>query len=625
MQLKLSFEKKQSFIFMPWSPGVGRALLWHTGKVLLKPDGTPRLPYPRDPFTVNFVVVDNQYLDRGDSRQAVENWAGTGTGIFFQEGNFLYLRLRAEHEEGAAASSYPWLFSRMSFSMSHGITDGDFFVSGGTAYKTGVISGYRIKASADDGSYSQIKFTNLSFDVIYAKIKSLGDSLIGSTLMVGLHDPEKGTGETVEKQFIENFTRNLDVVKINCKDPRASLKQSVVDQQPFPNYWTTPSKEPGNLNNHVDKDTLKKYLPDAVGYCHGVLGVCVNGDGGLADPYRYYRFCYGDFQPDNSYSVNPDTDIPGCVEVQVENGWMPITSYTLLRKQDGMPETLPNGTVINTTVLRVPKELVHPPDPGMTQANTERTPRAIRVTGKFHIERGETITTPYEILRYLFERYSNTPWSDLYFNIPEIQAELAPLKDAPVGIFIDRPTKLFEVIAKLQDGSIMGWQFTSYGGVFTARLHNPGRKAERRIKQHHIVNLYGLEIDMNGSNYVSNAYVRYAKNYSEDDLWNEYRDENIRQDILSLRGADVMGGVETLLKNEEDAVKRFENFTNTSKKITPRISGIKLSGQKWFGFREYDVVEIDFGDLTGIREWYILSSETDVQTEMVTVKVMAKL
>jgi hypothetical protein len=50
--------------------------------------------------------------------------------------------------------------------------------------------------------------------------------------------------------------------------------------------------------------------------------------------------------------------------------------------------------------------------------------------------------------------------ADYNVNIEEINLELALLDNAPSGIYIDKPVKLFNEIGDLQNGSIYGWHLT---------------------------------------------------------------------------------------------------------------------------------------------------------------------
>ncbi|GHV73283.1 hypothetical protein AGMMS49940_05850 [Spirochaetia bacterium] len=603
MRLKISFEKKYSFAMSIIEPRICRALLWNTA-----PEQSWLLPYNRAPMDVRLVSIDNIYLAKLTSLSALR--AHSGDGAFCQVDNLLYIRMREDFGTATNCTSYPWWFDIFSYSTGLGLTDGDFFVSNGIGYKTGLLTGYKLKISSDDNAYDQVKFTGFNFELIWEKIKSIGDSLIGSYIIM-----ENDTA-VLEKKYIENTVRTLDTLKVQTKDLRASLKQSVLDQKFMPHEFDTTLGT--TTVNAVDQDVLKTDKSDAIGYCVGSPATCMNGDQKNGTPnadWRYYRVCYG------SFSVDAAGDAGG-VEVKMDAGWKKITSgYTLV----DYTETYPSGNTVVTKLLRIPAAVVHPAKNGSTDPDYECTPREVRVTGTFHTERGATITRPLEIIKYLFERYTYILWNNDYFNLTELTAELAPLNNAPMGIFIGEATELFQVIGKIQNGSIMGFKFTEYAGKFTARLHNPNRAITRTIKAHEIINLYSLEMDNKGGNYVSDGYVQYAKVWSEKDVYAEVRDEELRRQILNIRNLDKTGGVETLLKNEADAKTRFNNFMNTSKNVTPRISGIKLNGEKYSNFREYEIVNIDFGDLTPIRTWYILNAEFDVQTNACTIDVMAKL
>ncbi|GHT94219.1 hypothetical protein FACS1894141_0470 [Spirochaetia bacterium] len=562
------------------------------------------------PSLIMGVTIDVSELQRctSYSQLKTDNYVYGG---YYQDGIKVYVKLRFETETVAFQSAQDWMFKNKIVVTTFGLTGSDFYVNDGIAYKTGLLSKYSINVNSDDNNYDQVKFSGISISLIWDKIKELGD-VVGNYLYLLVDDT------IIEKQYIENTVRRWDVLKVYTKDLRASLKQAVLDQKFLPNEFTTDLG--GGPINAVDQDVLKTDKSDAVGYCVGVPAVCMNGDQKTGEPnkdWRYYRASYG------TINVDSDGDANG-VEVKMDSGWKKIPSGGTGWQLVDYTETYPNGLTITTKLIKIPTEVVHIPKPGMIEPDYACTPREVRVTGTFHYERAN-ITRPIEIIKYLFERYTYIPWEASIVNITEMTNELAPLNDAPIGIYFGEQTDLFEAIGKIQNGSIMGFKFTSYLGLFTARLHNPNRAISRTIKQHTIINLFDLELNNMGSSYVSDGYVQYAKVWSEQDVYAEVRDQETRKSILQQRNLDKTGGVETLLKNKEDAETRFNNFMNTSKNITPRISGIKLNGPQYITFREYEIVTIDFGDLTPIRTWYILNAQFDPETNDCTIDVMAKL
>jgi hypothetical protein len=274
---------------------------------------------------------------------------------------------------------------------------------------------------------------------------------------------------------------------------------------------------------------------------------------------------------------------------------------------------------VQTKLLKVPVSLVAPPVAGTPTPDYYTQPRALRVTGTFHSEINNSHLVK-NILQYLIERYTVLPYNSEYFLLNEITAELDAIPDV-IGMYIDKPTDVYKVIARLQTGCRMGFKFYTYGGKYTARVHNPNRAVRFHIRQYDIKNLYSLELDMNGDDYISDGYVRYAKNYSED-TWNEYRNEDTHARIVAERGADIAGGADTLMAHESGAIMRYNNFMRDSIALSYTVSGVKLNEKRFSEFRqlrEYDICDIDFGILTNVRRWYIMKIEIDFFMESVTV------
>jgi hypothetical protein len=576
-------------------------LLWHTGSVLSGHD----IPYNRNQIDILFVQVDNLYLTKVDSLDALKAWSTGNKGAYWQNGNWLYIRVREKFVSAPVADSMPWFFNVNIVASNVGLTSGEFIVINNTGYNTGLLSTYKLKLSADNRTYSQIKFENQSIDIIKSAIdNSVIEEILGGSITFNVLN--NGVLTKFDRYLVDNIVTKLDSYSLKLKDVRSAMKNTVINQK-FTTFYGG-NLTSTNRNNHTSEDVQKLDVADAIGYCYGVPGVCINDYAFDSDEYRYYRYCYNSFSPEK-------------VEVEVEKGWLAITNYAIA----SISETLPTGEVITTNVLKVPVGVVVPPVTGTPEPDYDIQPRTVRVTGTFHTEIAN-ITRPEMILRYIIERYTFFAYNSESFNMSEIANELAPLNSAPIGIYIDRPIEVYKVIAQLQTGSIRGFKFCTYRSLFTCRLHNPNRAIALSISQYEIKNLFSLEVDYNGDDYISDGYVRYAKNYSEDTM-SEYRDEYTRETIVAVRGSDSAGGVETLLKNWADAVTRYTNFMEDS--LYPKLSvrSIKLVEKRFPEFmnlREYDIVNIDLSPLTNKKVWYIMKVEIDFALNTVMIDVLSK-
>jgi hypothetical protein len=495
-----------------------------------------------------------------------------------------------------------------------------------------MIGNYQIKISAEPHDYQTLKFNSLKLSLLRRALGEDPSAYLGGTLVVKDDDLAE-----IEKQYVENIVYDFDLATVECKDLREKLSDNVIDQQ-------FNREEYRNDKNNIimDEDTGKRYKSDAAGYCNGVPCDCINGYAFDSQDYRRYRAAYGDIDVDYD---PPDLDegIAGRgVEVEMENGWKVLPRSDTYdapdwkdRFQEGrwwpedIKETLPSGLEITTTLICVPNLVAHPPEPGVSVPDLESTPRKLRVTGTFHSERPD-ITNCYNIFLYLIERYSSIPWTGGNFNQEEIQAELGLFLGRPMGVFIDKPTKLYNVIGLLQTGQIYGWQFCQYRGKLTARVFNPHRPPfGLPVLPQDIMNLAELKIDLDGKNYISTMIIQFNRLYSEDTA-SEYFDEAKEDEVILLYGVSKRKEIPTLLKNEADAVLRYNEEIRDSLKIARVIKGIKLSGKKWYGLRQYDFLSLDVTNpktgqtlFSGIA--YTTQIVIDIKAETVIIDVKEKV
>jgi hypothetical protein len=243
---------------------------------------------------------------------------------------------------------------------------------------------------------------------------------------------------------------------------------------------------------------------------------------------------------------------------------------------------------------------------------------------------GTNIQNCYNIFRYLIYRYSSIPWIDSNFNKLEILSELSIFDSHPMGVFINEPKKLYSVIGLLQAGQIYGWQFCQYRGKLTARVFNPKRPLfALPVRTQDILNLQELKIDLDGKNYVSTMVIQFNRLYSEDTA-SEYFDESKEDEVILLRGVSKRKEIPTLLKNEADAILRYNEEIRDSINIARVIKGIKLSGKKWYALRQYDFLQLEAvnpktGQTLFSGTVYATQIVVDIKTETATIDIKEKV
>jgi hypothetical protein len=571
---------------------VWRVLLWRTGEMLDFMKDT----YNTASLKIESIRVGIQQYSLALSIEAVRAAAQT----YYIEDNWLYIHYKALEENADHASAPDWRFDK-DYNTLKGFTDGDVLVISGFKYQPGLATPAAQKISSDLYKYDKMKFNTSKLTLKRKYNPNYYYNFFGNKAVLKTPD-----GLVISDHYIEKINITDSAVNFELKDSRAKLTDMVIRQQP--EYFN----QDGNAV--VDPEAKKQYLQDAVGYCRGVPCVCLNGYAFNTMNRRIYRACWDTFVPDRSLIAG---GMEIAVEVEVENGWCPLAFSPVEDPDTNIPlywietisETDDNGNVHDTTVICVPRYVAHPPEAGTIEPTYEDTPRRVRVTGWFHTERfseaeRDRITRPREILRYLIERWSTLPYSTDNWDIEELNKELGTLDNFPVGIFIEKPTDFFRVVEKLQNGSRYGWALCTNNALLTARVDLPpqsyenenGRPIVKTIKWTDIAAWPERKISTNIDTYASSIDIGYSQLYSTSD--NEenslrYINTSLETSILRQRRIFKRLQIETLLKNELDAIDRSKEYLNDYKNINITVDGIKLFGRKWFGLRQYDYVNID--------------------------------
>ncbi|GBR75779.1 hypothetical protein NO2_0415 [Candidatus Termititenax persephonae] len=571
---------------------VWRILLWRIGEMLDFMQDT----YNTTPIKVDSVRVGLQQYSLALSIEAVKAEAQT----YYIEDNWLYVHYKALEENAEYASAQDWRVDK-DYNTTQGFTDGDALVISGFKYQPRLSTPAAQKISSDLYKYDKMKFNTSKLTLNRKYSPDYYYNFFGNKSVLKTPD-----GEVISDHFIEKINITDSTVNFELKDSRARLTDMVVAQQPV--FFNE------NGNNVVDPEAKKQYLQDAVGYCRGVPCVCLNGYAFDTMNKRIYRACFDTFVPDRSLIMD-GREI--AVEIEIENGWLPLSFSPAPDPSTSAPiywietvqEADEKGGSHTTTVICVPIYVAHPPEAGTAIPTYHDTPRRVRVTGWFHAERfsvaeRDHITRPYEILRYLIERWSSLPYSMDNWDIEELSSELGLLNNFPVGIFIEKPTDFFNIIEKLQNGSRYGWTLCTNNAKLTARVDLPphdiytgqGRQIAKTIKSTDIMAWPERKISTNADTYASSIDIGYSRLYSaSDEEANDIRyiDSSLETVILRQRRIPKRLQIDTLLKNEIDARARASDYLNDYKNINITVDGIKLHGKKWFGLRQYDYINID--------------------------------
>jgi hypothetical protein len=502
------------------------------------------------------------------------------TAAWVQSGPLLYVRLNlSAADDQLYPSAGEWFFTLKSAGVTLAFTDGEFYYGAmGTEYKAALTSEYTQKLTGERNSYEKIKFENIPVSFLR---RVIGDGIdyIGQPITVF-----DKTGVKLGMWLVRNAAYNMESATLLCKDIRAMFSDKIINQK-------FDRDEYRNSAGHyiMSEETAKKYKGDAIGYCVGVPGVVVNdyafttGSGVYAAGYRFINIHY--------ISVS---------------------------------ERLPNGVSVATTLAALPARAVNPPPTGSGEPDYGGSGRKTRATGLFNADQGRNIDTPLGILKYLIDRYSTIQFINTWFNIGEIESELALIESGKCGIFFENPEDLYNGIGKVQAGGVYGFQLSVYNGLITCRVDYPGRALWGSIPYTDIANIASLLVDADSENYVSNLTVEYSRDYEQKTAM-EYADHMTEMKTLDIRTVSKTRRVESLLRYEEHARIRYNAEAAASLGVCPVIENIEVRKfEKYKTLRPYDVVSIDFQGLSDRKIWKISAVSINYKQEKITISVYAK-
>ncbi|MFY9379479.1 MAG: hypothetical protein WAP07_04450 [Acutalibacteraceae bacterium] len=574
MRVELLFREEKTFYFFQHSPRIAKTLLWHTGADITVES------YTRSPINVISIFSEGEAFHEAGSLAALEA-SESPIGSYFQDENWLYIRKPVADETPFWATSKAWLIPVLIVGVGTQLADE---YDPGTPW--GIVSDYEIQRIADE-EFGQMSLTRLNI-VIAKERLSNPENLIGSNIEIYI--PE--IGKTADILNVSSAKKGLLKSTLICKDLRHTLKEKTLTQHYNRDHY---KNDVGN--SVLAPDMEREFKKDVVGYCFEVPTDCINSYAYDTQDYRLYRAGYGRMSIDR-------------VEIQQGDGWGEFSSYTI----DEITETLPSGETIITEVLKIDAIITNPPEPGSVEPTYDNEPRKIRITGLFHSEIPE-IEKIQNIVPYLFKRYSNTPFTDVFFDLEELERELETIPE-PVGVYIGDSSSLADVIEKLQGGCSKGWQLFAHNGKFTARVYDREREPWGELKTTDILNETELVIDYQGDRNYSEISVEYAFSNTEEKglVFTDQEKNQKLKELWTVKNKKI----ETLLKNTTDAEKRLKYEIDQHDGYYPVINDIRVCGEKWFWVRQFDILEAEFGEG---RKWVVLEMKSNIKKEETILKI----
>jgi hypothetical protein len=497
------------------------------------------------PFTVSAVVIDGiEYLkrDRAGVRANPDSWT--------QDEGFLYVHHR---------NSYPaWLFFYHIYNSIIGWSTGKTRFFDGVKYSPGIDIKLKYQIEADNLEYVKVKLVggnyNLSVQGEFDNITSfLGNDIATSYSLDGINRVPLNT------MFIESIAITLGTTSVKSADKREKLNIPIAGEV------FTAGEYPKMKDTYYGKNKQ-----EAFGFCRGIPAVCLDQrdiyvSGSTPKTFRTFR----------AASV-----ITGITKVEVKmtqpasgqnnNGdvWVDQTGHAAYQG---------NGTFTLPASKCLPLLPNGQPDYG-------NEPYEVRITGLFR-----TDGTHYGILSDLLSTAIGNTWQE-QCNIPEMQMELSGT--GTVGIFIEKETRIFDIIQILQASGVYGWQLHDWRGLLTVRRDDNARAAVgRKIRAIDIQNINEVGVSLGIDNYVTIVEVEYQRNYSEKSN-NVLRDDSNRKNLFPIYRNDRTYTAESYLEHEADARKRAGYLLSHFAISRPQIEGIILFGEQWFDLRIYDIIGV---------------------------------
>jgi hypothetical protein len=511
---------------------------------------------PSRPFTLNGVIIDGARYYRRNSLSIVQSYPKS----WIQEGGVLYI-----HYDGSLPA---WLFSYHVKGFGTGRSTGKTRFFDGMKYSAGLDAGFKYQIEADNLEYAKLKLVGEScsipaqgeFDTL---TDILGNSMETSYSLDGENKIPLG------RFFIEEAEITLDKVSVRGADIRERLDVSVAAEvftaEEYPKM----------------KETLYgKNKQEVFGFCRGVPAVCVdqrdiyiNESESLYKTTRTFRVASKITRIDK---IEVKMTQPQAGQNSKGDVWVDQTGSQSTSDYANGKFTLPASKCMPLVGSE--------PDYG-------NEPYDVRVTGLF-----KSSGSHYQILSRLFQDALGDLWYE-ECNETEMVQELAGT--GTVGLFIEKETKIFDVIQTLQSSGIYGWQLHDWRGKLTIRKDDNNRPplTEKKIRGIDIININEVSISIALDNYATVVEAEYRRNYSEKsdsggEARNILRDDSNRAYLRSIFRGDKTYTAKSYLDSAGDAALLVNYLAGHFAIPRVFVRGIRLFGSEWLDLRIYDIIGV---------------------------------
>jgi hypothetical protein len=496
--------------------------------------------YPSAGFTISNIIIDYEECHRAAS---ILNCIDREKS-FFQDGPVLYLHCK---EHGIPLFSEP-----IHNGVLYGFTNTRPLRSGDSIFLPELLTAPLIEQSVDLEKNGRMIFNSGTF--LLNNTRRLFDNILvafGNEFNISVSYDDGNTIKRLIQYYISNYTTGIATAEFQVRDKREKLSFQV------PNTFFSKEEYPfinENLDGHI--------IPDAYGYCHGVVGFCINEDQALSDDFRHFRFSRKLTQID-------------LVEAEIGKKWVTIWPT-------------PSGSEVSCTfqpqlgMIDIPVLWAHDEGDPLKGINK------IRATGIFNPEQN-----PGAIIIDLMQYYGASDYIDTDYDADEWSRELLELpEDYNIGIVLDKQRSGYEYIEEIQNKSLLNFQLYTKVNRYGVRLDYANRGESFNISNKDILNLNEIQVDYNAEQYATYTQIKYAY------LWENgsskvVEDKSLIDIIRQQHKWDKVYENESYLITQEQAKLKSQILLEGFRDIRPIIRGIKLWGVKWTDIVVYDIGFID--------------------------------
>lgn len=460
------------------------------------------------------------------------------------------------------ADGYPaWLFYSHIYGFVIGFSSGDTRFFNGDKYRAGLDVQLKYKIEADSLEYGKLKLMSGSFHlpVQGGEFDTFTD-ILGNNLETS-YSLDGVTRIPLNTMFSQELRLTLGAIDIKAADKREKLNVNIAEDV------FTEAEYP-----KMKTDYYGKKKQEAFGYCRGVPAVCLDA----RDVYQSDQTNYNTYRTFRVASV-----ITSIAKVEVKMT-QPETGQNkggdVWVNQTGSQSLTGNGTFTLPANKCLPLLSNGQPDYG-------NEPYEVRVTGTFR-----TNGTHWAILQELLAAAMGNTWTS-QCDTTEMQTELNGT--GTVGLFVEKETKIFELIETLQSSGIYGWQIHDYRGKLTVRKDNNARgpRTDKKIKGVDILNINEVEVALGMSDYATIVEVEYQRNYSEKSN-NVLKDDGNRTMLFSLYRNDKIYTAKSYLESAANARSRADYLISHFAIPRLTVENLRLFGERWLDLRLYDIIGV---------------------------------